>query len=157
MTPFVAVYDSKYQKAIHAPGYGKKTWDWRALPGSETNTAKVLAYGKTHELLEALHTRWSTDAHMTAYVMSKDGQIVRNQPRLSKDALPWVQELGYSVTSQVLICDIDNDNHETWTPDSTQKAIEQAQTIEAFRMGIWYFTARGRRLIHVLHTPSGIL
>lgn len=153
MTPFVAVYDSKYQKAIHAPGYDKKTWDWRALPGSETNTAKVLAYGKTHELLEALHTRWSTDAHMTAYVMSKDGQIVRNQPRLSKDALPWVQELGYSVTSQVLICDIDNDNHETWTPDSTQKAIEQAQTIEAFRMGIWYFTARGRRLIHVLHTP----
>jgi hypothetical protein len=150
----VAVYPQKFSRGIEAPD-AEHTYDWRQIPGMAGNSERMVAMGRVMSLSTALETRWHTDAHFVPYVLhDADGVELDAQPRVNKSALGWLFEQGFSVRVSVLAADLDNPKtagqKTPWNARTTEAALEEAQRIEALRIGAWYFTAHGRRLIHVM-------
>ncbi|MBL8684405.1 MAG: hypothetical protein JNK05_34850 [Myxococcales bacterium] len=62
-----------------------------------------------------LSTLYPVEAHFAAYVLSRDGAVLERQPRIAKDALPWLRSEGFELRSQLFVADVDTPEHQPWT------------------------------------------
>lgn len=151
----IAVHSRKMIRGVDRPielGGKPQTFDWRARPGSDANTRRIVAGARVLPLEEAFSRRWPTDAHFVPYVLhGADGQPLPSQPRVNKGGLEWVEAQGITVRSRLLTADIDNPGHSAWNEALLDGMLEQMATLEAFRIGGTYFTAHGIRLFHQLN------
>jgi len=98
------------------------------------------------ELRKALHRVYPKDAHLVAYLV--DGAT--HQPRVNKPGLALFEK---RLTVEVFFCDLDNPNHDPWTPESFEAARQQDQTLPSLSTAGVYYTRRGRRAVQPLQTP----
>lgn len=98
------------------------------------------------ELRKALHRVYPKDAHLVAYLV--EGATL--QPRVNK---PGLALFGKRLTVEVFFCDLDNPNHDPWTPESFEAARLQDQTLPSLSTAGVYYTRRGRRAVQPLLTP----
>ncbi|MCU0658578.1 MAG: hypothetical protein MUF64_25975 [Polyangiaceae bacterium] len=111
-------------------------------PGQE----QVPAVYEVLELRKALHRVYPKDAHLVAYLV--EGTTL--QPRVNK---PGLALFGKRLTVEVFFCDLDNPNHDAWTPESFEAARLQDQTLPSLSTAGVYYTRRGRRAVQPLLTP----
>lgn len=149
----IAAFPHPRVRGVAGPGLGG-TSDWRTF-GAE-NTRRVFPSGEVLELDEAFNRQWRSDAHFVAYVLYAADGHVRQQPRITKGALDWIESEGYRLFAQILVADLDNPGHTAWSPELLEQAQQEIETLEAFACGGWYWTAHGRRLVHVLREPVDV-
>jgi hypothetical protein len=105
--PLIAVAADLFAPGIQAPG-GENTFDWRAIPSSPANTAQIPAAYEVDDLATLLATSWRSDAHFVAYILrGPDGEPLARQPRVAKAGLPWLLDAGYSLTTDLLVADVE--------------------------------------------------
>lgn len=142
----VAVAKTKFMPAVE----GAKD-DWRDL-----NSRNVRASFEVMDLNEAISKTYDTDAHLVTYIMKMpDGTPLKCQPRIAKEGLRYVLSQGYLVESQVIFLDIDNENHERWTPEAEKQAIDKYHQWDAQGIRTWgiYHTGKGARFVQPLENP----
>jgi ribosome-binding protein aMBF1 (putative translation factor) len=108
----------------------------------------------------ALTHSWPYDAHMVAYVLhGPDGRALKVQPRIRKDALPRLQERGYSLRYAVIFAEADlpivGKDKLRWSDleggDACARAVLDAA--EELRGCVWHPTKRGLHVLAVLDEP----
>lgn len=136
--------------------------DFRFAPGSPGNARAIERDGKVRrvgipseyvvaDLSNALGDEYRTDAHFVAYVVRDEhGSPLARQPRLRKVGLPFVLSLGYSVTVEVLVADIDNPAHCPWSEELRAEARALDRKIAT--AGV-YYSKNGRRIVQPLTRP----
>lgn len=152
--------------AVHAPGlatpgcqkrkcHGPHTSDWRAPKGSAANRHGVEASLVQTSLRDALATAYRSEAHLTGYVLLEHGTTpLRTQPRIAKDALPWLRSEGYEVVVTCFMADWDTPGHVPWTPDERAKldALWASAEGPLATCGL-YLSPKGARLVQPLTAP----
>lgn len=148
---------------VHAPGVitskckrekcvGPHTSDWRAEPGSLLNHHKILPQLTRTTLNQALYTFHPTEVHIAAYaVLDRDGVPLERQPRVCKDAIPWLRSQGFEIVLTAYQGDWDTPGHVPWTPE----LLEQFHSLWSFGNGPLatcgvYLSPKGARLIQPL-------
>lgn len=152
MEPHVAVVPHRMVRGLQPPTDGK-TWDFTKLPNTPSNEAAIVARCRVLPLVEACGAKWRSDALMMAPVMLRDGAPVFAQPRLTKGSLAAVRDAGFDVVCWALIADFDRVPKVEWDDASRAAQLEKIIDHPAFSCGLWYFTARGLRLVHALKDP----
>lgn len=150
--PHVAVVPHKMVSGLRPPTDGK-TWDFTKLPRTPGNEAAVVAHCRVLPLIEACATKWRSDALMMAPVVMRDGAPVYAQPRLTKSSLAAVRAAGFDVVCWTLVADFDSVPKSEWNDERRGAQLEKIIEHPAFVSGLWYFTARGLRLVHTLKEP----
>lgn len=128
--------------------------DWRIARGEPGNDRELRAgvvgidapYTVT-ALDNALAATYPTDAHLVAYVLRDASGPLRTQPRINKSGLPFILSLGFGVSIDTLIADVDNPGHCDWTPEL--EAIAHAEDARLGTAGV-YYTSHGRRIVQPL-------
>ena len=155
--PLIAVAPNR-----HAFGVDGPSDDWRSEPGSDRNCRSIERDGRIKQvgirspyvvtdLTRALEAEYRTDAHFVPYVLRDPrGTPALVQPRLNKQGLAFVRSLGWSVTIEVLVADIDNPGHVPWTDELREIAREIDRRVPS--VGI-YYSAHGRRYTGLLSRP----
>lgn len=152
--------------ATHAPGVytqacqkrkcpGPHTSDWRAPKGSPENFHGIEATLVRATLGEALTTAYRSEAHLTGYVLLERGtDPLARQPRIAKDALPWLRAEGYEVVVTCFMADWDTPGHLPWTPDERAKldALWATAAGPLATCGL-YLSPKGARLVQPLTAP----
>lgn len=152
--------------ATHAPGTvtqacvrrkcpGPHTSDWRAPKGSPENFHGIEATLVRATLGEALTTAYRSEAHLTGYVLLERGtEPLARQPRIAKDALPWLRAEGYEVVVTCFMADWDTPGHLPWTPDERAKldALWATAAGPLATCGL-YLSPKGARLVQPLTAP----
>lgn len=122
----------RFAAAVHAPGrrpgaewrakkaeteHGEYTYDFRCKPWTKENSCGVKQDLLVSTLREVLLSNYTNDAHFYPYVLydKNTGKIVPRMPRISKDALPYVESLGYELYASCLVIDIDTPHHKNWS------------------------------------------
>lgn len=164
----VAVAPGKFARGVEAPGtpwrthdpavHGHPTYDWRAEPGSEANTARVVPDFEVLPLEAALARRYDTDAHLVTYVLHDraTGAPVRRQPRVNKGGIAWLTAEGLDADCEVLFCDVDNPGHADWTAALRAELDRQLAELPVLATCGVYLTAHGYRLVQPLDEPVGV-
>ena len=104
-------------------------------------------------LAEALDREYKTDAHAVGYIVTRDGHALAAQPRLTKPGLDYARQLGFDVTFNTILVDIDNPDHGAWTEDALEASIER---LAALPSCAWYTTRGGLHIVQPLATPVPI-
>lgn len=151
--------------ATHAPGTitpgcrergcpGPHTSDWRHAPGSAENFHRVGPVLVRATLRDVFETHYPNEAHVVGYALTRDGAVADAQPRIAKDALPWLREQGYEVVLTCLLADWDTPAHVPWTPELRAHfdALWSAGEGPFATAGV-YLSPRGVRLVQPLETP----
>lgn len=153
---YLAVAPTKYAAGIEAPGTRARrsgeprTYDWRAPPGDDENTAGIEAVYRVTALLDALKTTYETDAHFVAYILRhRNGSPLSCQPRINKSALGWLENQGYEVKLGCLVADVDNPGHAAWSSPEIERAEAERVSVLLETCGI-YTTAHGMRVLQPL-------
>ena len=138
------------------------TYDWRAKPGSSSNTHRIRP-AATLALRDALTRTFRTDAMLVGYaVYTADGALVTNAPRVNKGGLAWMEREGYRLKFNCLFADIDNPPlpgqkaHGPWTPDLRARQRELWETVPALQTAGCYFGGGGWRAVQPLTEPAPI-
>lgn len=147
-SPLVTVVPHRMVRGLRIPTEG--TWDWRRIPHSPENTAAVVAGCRVLPVEEACGASWKSDALLMAPVLYRDGAPARSQPRLTKGSLRAVREAGWDVRCWVLVADFDSVPKLEWDDARRLAQLERILGHEQFARGLWWFTARGLRLVQVL-------
>lgn len=148
-TPLIAVVPHRMLPGLKAPEEGK-TWDWRRIPNSPENTAAVIAQCRVLPVAEACGATWRSDALMMAPVLYRDGEPARMQPRLTKPTLGAVRAAGWDIRCWALVADFDSVPKLEWDDERRIAQLDRVLANEQFARGLWWFTARGLRLVQVL-------
>ncbi len=104
-----------------------QVWRHRALRGADKLPESPHAPSK--DLLEALNKTYSTDAHVTPYlIVDSTGAVIRKQWRLRKAALGPIREAGHDVVVPTIWIDVDahdipREHIEPWF-DAQLEAVE---------------------------------
>ncbi len=98
------------------------------------------------ELEDALSRVYYSDAHMVTYVVPGWDR----QPRINKCGLPHFKP---TPQVEVLLCDVDNPDHQPWAPELIDAALEKYETLEVLKTAGLYHTAHGARIMQPLETP----
>ena len=151
-TPLVTVVPHRMVRGLRVPTDGT-TWDWRKIPGSAGNTARVVAGCRVLPIEEACGASWKSDALLMAPVAYRDGEATRVQPRLTKNTLRAVREAGWDVRCWALVADFDSVPKIPWDDSRQLAQLERVLGNEQFARGLWWFTARGLRLVQALREP----
>jgi hypothetical protein len=157
----VGLIGGSQEVAVHAPGTpiascvkrgcNTHTSDWRAPEGSPANTHAVSDVMRVVPLLAMLGTQYPVEAHFSSYVLYREGVVCARQPRIAKDALPWLKEQGFDVRSALFVADVDTPGHEPWTEDLRDELRELfADPPEILRTVGYYLSPRGLRVIQPL-------
>lgn len=149
----VAVLPDKFTRGLNPPGFSGQTYDWRSdVP--EENTRGIRPAARVLSLVEALLETHRTDAHFTTGVLERDCSPLAYQPRICKPALAWLGTQGLGVRHDVLVVDVDNPDHEPWSPEGRAdlRALWDANKAPLDTCGI-YTTKHGYRLIQPLDEP----
>lgn len=154
-------------EGVHAPGVPatgctrrgctQHTSDWRAAPRSPENLHGVTPCYERTSIADMAVRRYATEAHYVAYEMRLDGVPLARQPRLCKDALPWVLSQGYEVQLMALTADVDTPGHVPWTPEH-RRAFEdlwQRAPGPLVTCGL-YYSPKGYRLVQPLLVPLDV-
>lgn len=144
--------------AVHQPGIvtdacakrkcvGPHTCDWRAEPGSLLNMHRVRPELVRTTLDNALHAIHRTEVHIGCYAILQNGVPLDRQPRVTKNALLWLQSQGYRVVMTMYQADMDTPGHVLWTP----AMLDEFMTIWNSRKGPletcgMYLSPRGARI-----------
>lgn len=154
----VAVLGGNRATAVHAPGVAlsscatrgctEHTSDWRARPGTPANTHGVSALMQVVPLMTMLSAQYPVEAHFAAYLLSRDGVVLERQPRIAKDALPWLRSEGFEVRSQLFVADVDTPEHQPWT----EVQLEELQSVWNSGASMldtcgFYLSPRGLRML----------
>lgn len=162
-TPVYTVRHARVE-ATHAPGVlvggcekrkcALHTSDWRSDPGAPENTHRVRADLVRVPLREVLSFCYRTEAHFAAYALEQNGAFLARQPRIAKDALPWLREQGLEVKLTCLLADWDTPNHEPWSHESLPlfEALWASGAGPLKTAGV-YLSPKGARVIQPLATP----
>lgn len=151
--PLVAVARHRHHFGVEG-----ESDDWRAPKGSERN-GRVLREGhvgigadyEVSDLGNALEREYRTDAHLVPYILRDPrGASMARQPRINKQGLAFVRGLGFSVTVEVLLADIDNPGHVPWTDELREHARKLDAKLAT--AGV-YYSANGRRIVQPLTRP----
>jgi len=157
----LAVAPRKFYRGVEAPGTrlrGKfrtpscalgapASYDWRSPSGSAENTAHVEPAYSIVQHDDLLGATYDSDAHFVAYVIRSAPDF--RQPRVNKGGLEWVESLGYAVTLETLVADVDNAGHAAWPSD--RAAADTAARVHAIlRTAAVYVTAHGLRVVQPL-------
>lgn len=131
----VAILGGNRATAVHAPGVALSSCatrgctahssDWRARAGTPQNTHGVAALMVLTPLMTLFSTLYPVEAHFAAYILSRDGVSLARQPRIAKDALPWLRSQGFEIRSQLFVADVDTPEHQPWT----EAQLEQLQSV----------------------------
>ena len=162
LEPFVAVASDKRDCAVYPPNPRGETYDWRALPRTEFNTAGILPAYTPTSIHAALGKTYNTDAHMVSYVVfdRNTRTPLTKQPRLAKSSLAWMRVEGYEPLARVLLVDIDNPHCVDadgarrkcpWTDEMRIEFDARWSTLQSRIPGVGlYFTDGGARGVHIL-------
>jgi len=159
MEHLIAVARTKYMRAVDGPEN-----DWRPPEGTHLfegrRNVQAFACFEVVPLLTALNDTYSTDEHLVAYVMHRDGQRVPFQPRVAKDGLEYVRSQGFELFANVVVLDVDNDvpadsekeRHAPWTPELVTEAEARYARWRADGTLTWgiYHTSKGARFVQPL-------
>jgi hypothetical protein len=152
--PLVAVAPHR-----HAFGVAEAADDWRFPQGSDRNGRPIERAGRVvqegiaspyevQDLTNALAAEHKTDAHLVPYILRDPrGFSHPRQPRLNKSGLSFVRSLGWHVTVEVLLADIDNPGHVAWTDELREEARRLDRQLAT--AGV-YYSAHGRRIVQPL-------
>ena len=115
-------------------------------PGIDGSGREVeLAY-EVLDLADALTRAYRTDAHMVTYVVPG----ATRQARINKSGLAAAPVMP---VVEVFFCDVDNDGHVDWTPESMARAVAQEAELAVLQTAGVYFTAHGRRIVQPIAEP----
>lgn len=114
-------------------------------PGREVAEA---AY-RVCELREALEHVYFTDAHLVTYLV----EGLDRQPRVNK---PGLELYGKRLTVECLFCDVDNPEHQRWTPETFEAARQVDLNLPILATAGIYYTSRGRRIVQPLAAPLDV-
>ncbi len=152
LAPHVAVVPHRMVRGLRVPKDGK-TWDFTKVPHTPGNEAAIVPHCRVLPIVEACSAKWRSDALMMAPVVMRDGAPVFAQPRLTKDSLDAVRAAGFDVVCWALIADFDSVPKLEWDDARRAAQLEKILDHPAFARGLWWFTARGLRLVHALKEP----
>jgi len=155
-----------------APGptlRGLVTLEGSGLEGRGRDGGPVKPHMLLRDLPSLFETEEGTDAHVVAYVVTKDGDPVERQPRLNKEILGPLRELGYEIECHTVWIDLDlkdiikgRQGKVKWTDLSDSETglvwglVEQAHTTLTAKGMAWtasYTTSGGLRFVHALAIP----
>jgi hypothetical protein len=152
--PHVAVVPHRMVRGLVVPKDETKTWDWTKIPNSPDNTAAIVAHCKVMTIEEACAGRWKSDALMMApVVLDAGGEPMRVQPRLTKPTLSAVRAAGHRVVCWALMADFDSVPKIEWDDARRLAQLDRVMGHPQFAKGLWYFSARGLRLVQALREP----
>lgn len=176
----LAVAPRKFFRGVEAPGtrLGGKyrtpscalgapaTYDWRAPEGSPENTAHIEPVHSIVHHDDLLGEEYDSDAHFVTYVLRRgglDGTPDPYQPRVNKGGRAWVESIGYTLSVETLVADVDNmvslpgepkPVHSPWR--SLAVGVEAAGRVHReLRTAAVYVTARGLRIVQPLTSRVG--
>ena len=147
-----------------APGmkpFSPATYDWRAPRRSPDNTASIEAVYALIQHDDLLASTYDTDAHFVAYTLRLRGSALTHFPRVTKEGLEWVRSLGYEVSVETLVADVDHYLPGSPKPirapwPSEAVAVASAHRVhQLLRTCAVYITARGLRVIQPLTSSVG--
>jgi hypothetical protein len=153
--------------AVHAPGVAlpgcarrdckAHTSDWRHPAGSPLNNHGVGAVMTIASVMALFSTEYPVEAHFAAYVLYKGDLALERQPRIAKDALPWIREQGFDVRSQLFVADVDTPEHQPWTDEQLDalQVLWQAPPRILETCG-FYLSPRGLRVLQPTAEPLDI-
>lgn len=164
----VAVLGGNRATAVHAPGVAlsscaarkctEHTSDWRARAGTPLNTHGVAALMALTPLMALFSTQYPVEAHFAAYVLSRGGVALARQPRIAKDALPWLRSQGFEVRAQLFVADVDTPEHQPWTEaqlDELQR-IWNSGAFSILDTCGFYLSPRGLRVLQPTGEPLDV-
>lgn len=154
------------ENAVHAPGIPASsctrrkckvhTSDWRDAPGSPGNLHRVEPSFVACDLDELASRHFRSEAHFVLYEVFDvaTGLAVGRQPRITKDALPWLREQGLDLRMHGVAADVDTPGHAPWE-DATLAQFRE--TWEAARgpfatVGA-YLSPKGYRAVQPFDRP----
>ena len=166
----LAVAPRKFSRGVEAPGarLGGKyrtpscalgapaTYDWRSTPGSRENTAHVEPVYSLVQHDDLLGAEYETDAHFVAYVLRRGAAPELHQPRVNKGGLDWLVSLGYSLSVETLVADVDNAGHAAW-PSPAAASDSAARVHSTLRTAAVYATTHGLRVVQPMTQAVPVL
>lgn len=161
----VFVAPSNTLRAVHAEGYrpayclaskcaGPHSCDWREAPGTPGNVHAVKPALVRTTIRAMLARAYATEAHFASYALVRGGETMERQPRVRKDALPWLRGQGFEVVMACFMADWDTPGHVAWTPEE----LARLEALWASARGplatcVLYLSPKGARLIQPLDRP----
>ena len=152
--------------AVHAPGVptttcldrkcASHTSDWRAPAGSPENAHRIETRYAPTTLDELRTMRYRSEAHFVTYELFyvASGVALPAQPRIAKDAMPWLREQGIDARMTCFAADVDTPGHVAWTEEMRREfyALWAARPTVLATCAV-YLSLKGYRLIQPLKTP----
>ena len=135
---------------------GPHTSDWRVVDPF-ANGHRIEATQTQRPLDVALRTVYRTEAHVSAYaVRGPDGVLLAHQPRVAKDALPWLRTQGYEVVLTCFLADLDTPSHVPWTPETRATWARLWASAPSLQTCGMYWSPKGARLVQPLAHPLAV-
>lgn len=134
-------------------------WTDKFAPGWE---GEIPVHAPLHKqvpaTVAAFTAEYQTDAHFAPYWLeSLDGQVPPKAPRVNKDALPKLEELGFSLRFQLAAFDVDCPEAHAAGEDAEAPAAWRDELDAALKAASWplscYQTRRGARVLALLPEP----
>lgn len=150
----IVVLPSHKSASVHGGIYKGRSSDWRWLPNTGPNTSCVRR-GKTLPLMDALTRQWPGEAMLITYIMRhrESGRFLECTPRVAKDSIEWLAEIGIDVWCTMHAVDIDNPGHRAWTDEDLRNFERLKRECPSLQTSITYKTEHGWRCLNPYAEP----
>jgi hypothetical protein len=110
-------------------------------------------YAERHTSIAELVTRrWTSEALVSGYVVTRDGVPITGNPRVTKESVAWLRAEGFDVLQTAFLGDIDTPGHKLWTPETRAEFETVWATAPSLKTVGLQYSPRGYRINQPLAT-----